>query len=455
MNGQSKEAPDFSPSTTGKRLAVGLVATETNTDALLRAVVRAQWHGYECIVALAEEQRAETGELLEAIGADVIVPDVQETSVDLFRDHLIQIARERSYPGIILAPTDCNRIDYERTETALDTTTRFSVDAIVHHPFPETHPIRTMVAIPAYNEAGTIRDVVHNASSYADTVVVIDDGSDDDTANVARDAGATVVTHEENGGYGSSLKTAFREAMKRDAEHLVVLDGDGQHDAADIPQLVDELEYNGADVVIGSRFADGATSDLPRYRWVGLKVINGLTNLSMGVLRSRSWVRDTQSGFRAYSSPAIQSLARDDSIGDQMDASTDILYHAHEHDYDIEEVGTTITYEVENASSHNPVKHGLTLLNNVLQTIEKERPVMIFGIPGLIFTLIGVGLVYWAITDYVATETLPIGIAIAAVFSSFAGILACFTAIILHSLTMHFRDVALTRNYGSQRERIE
>jgi hypothetical protein len=167
-------------------------------------------------------------------------------------------------------------------------------------------------------------------------------------------------------------------------------------------------------------------------------MINILTNLSMGVVRSRSWVNDTQSGFRAYGSTAIESLARDKSITDGMGASTDILYHAHEHDYEIAEVGTTVTYSVENASSHNPLSHGFSLVSNILKTVERERPIIVLGIPGLLITMLGIIFGYWSVSNYVSSETFPGELALAGVFFTLIGLLACFTAIILHSLTVHF-----------------
>jgi hypothetical protein len=213
-----------------------------------------------------------------------------------------------------------------------------------------------------------------------------------------------------------------------------------------VDRLVEHQRETEVEVVIGSRFADGSETELPVYRRCGLAILNLLTNLSLGIVRSRSRIRDTQSGFRCYSREAIETLAADDSIGDHMGASTDILHHAHEHDYGIAEVGTTVSYSVENASSHHPVSHGLTLVSNLLKTIERERPITVFGVPGFLLTLLGFVLGYWSVANYVSTETFPAGIAVAAVFVIIVGLLACFTAIILHSLTVHFDTELARRN---------
>lgn len=223
-----------------------------------------------------------------------------------------------------------------------------------------------MIGIPAYNEAHAIASIVGAALTYADTVVVIDDGSQDDTSERAHLAGATVVTHERNQGYGGALRTLFDTALAADVDHLIILDGDGQHDANDIPKLLQAQRDTGAEIVIGSRFVDGANSKLPLYRRFGLVVVNTLTNLIMRLQYSRMGVSDTQSGFRAYDREAIKTIAGADDLGYGMDASLDILFHAARREYDIEEVPSTINYDIEDASTHNPIIHGLTLVWRIM-----------------------------------------------------------------------------------------
>ena len=300
-----------------------------------------------------------------------------------------------------------------------------------------------MVAIPAYNEESTIGDVVRRAADYADVVLVVDDGSGDDTAAEAANAGAVVNTHGRNRGYGAALKTAFETAKQYDARHLVVLDADGQHNPMDVPQLVMTQEATNASLVIGSRFVDGAVSNAPFYRRVGLRVINLLTNLSMGIVRAESRMSDTQSGFRAYDQEAIETLAEDMAIGDWMDASTDILYHIHHHNYTVEEVPITVTYDVANASSQDPFSHGMILLRNILKTIERERPLTALALPGFSLTFGGLGVGYWAAISYVQSGTFPIGLSLSAVFLVLVGIFACFTAIVLHSLSTYFENAGI------------
>lgn len=418
---------------------MGFVATSGNADALIRSIVRARCRDYDCLVTCTDGCPEETRVLVESLGATVVEAADSTTDVEELTLVLTGAARAYSYPGLLLAPLDCAEIDYARSLDRLGATETFSDEAVVRTG-SGSGDAGTVVAIPAYNEESTVGAVVEDAAPYADEVIVVDDGSDDDTAAAAETAGATVVTHDANAGYGAALKTAFREAARREVAHLVVLDADGQHNPADIPDLVERVE-EGADVVIGSRFVRDGWSDLSVYRWLGLKTINTLTNASMGAFRSDAKVADTQSGFRVYSRRAIESLAADDSIGDYMTASTDIIYHAHRRDYDVQEVGTSITYAVDDPNSHNPVRHGLSLVSNILKMVEKERPVTVFGVPGFFCTLFGLALGYWSVSMYVTTSVVPIGAALAAAFCTLAGILAGFTALILHSLTIHFENV--------------
>lgn len=247
-----------------------------------------------------------------------------------------------------------------------------------------------MVGIPAYNEAGSIADVVNAASTHA-AVVVVDDGSDDETGDRARAAGATVVTHDDNQGYGATLGTIFSHAYTAGVDHLVILDGDGQHDPGDIPKIVDAQRSSDVDIVVGSRFVDGSDTHLPPYRRVGLAVVNALTNAGMRLRYSTTTVADTQSGFRAYDRDAIETLARTDDIGTGMGASLDILFRAAREGLEVAEVPTTVTYDVAEASTQNPATHGLTLLHAIARETVPPRAVrMTAGVGVVALTLVAV-----------------------------------------------------------------
>lgn len=420
-----------------ERPAIGLIATHGNGDEIAGAILRAHRHGHEAIVT-ALDHETDGLEYARQLDAVAVPPPTGAPNNDSLQSTLTEAARQAGFPGVVMQDDPSIHVDFEASMSTLIDSGEYAVDAEQAARIDGTPDV--MVAIPAYNEAATIGDVVRGATAHADTVVVIDDGSADETVEQAVTAGAETIVHETNQGYGAALQTAFREAERAGADHLVILDGDGQHDPADIPELVRTQEDQDAEIVIGSRLVDEGTTDAPLYRRVGLSVVNVVTNLSLGVVRPESRIRDTQSGFRAYSRPAIESLAADGEIGTQMSASTDILYHAHHRDYDVVEVGTEITYDGEHTSSQHPVTHGVTLMMNLLRTVERDRPVTVLGVPGFISALLGIGFGYWTLSTYIASGVFPLGLAVTSVFFALAGIFACFTAIILHSLNTHLSD---------------
>lgn len=418
------------------RPAVGIrISPQTSSDAVAGSILRAHRQGHQVFVAHERPTNDEAVEFASQLDATVVDLGTTLSNDDAPLFKLTQDARRAGFPGVIWQEDPAQRVDFERSTAAFVKRSDYVIEAReepVVTPDPEV-----LVAIPAYNEGRTIAEIVSQAQPYADEVLVIDDGSDDTTGARASGAGATVIEHETNQGYGAALATAFFEADRSGAAQLVVIDGDGQHDPADIPRLIETQREREADIVIGSRFAEDGGTNVPFYRHVGLAVVNVLTNVSLGVLRPGSRVRDTQSGFRAYDEVAIRSLATADDVGDDMGASTDILHHAHRNDYDIVEVGTTVDYDVEDGSSKGPFNHGFTLVFNLLRTVERERPVMSLGIPGFLSTMVGIGFGYWTFHNFIATGVFPVGLAVISTFFALAGIFSAFTAIILHSLNQH------------------
>jgi glycosyltransferase involved in cell wall biosynthesis len=161
---------------------------------------------------------------------------------------------------------------------------------------------KVIVGIPAFNEQDRIADVVRGALPHAAAVVVVDDGSRDLTARNALDAGAVVIRHMRNAGKGAAVATLFRYAVEQDADALVLIDGDGQHDPDEIRDVVGPVLTGGADVVVGSRFLT-QHSDTPLHRMLGQRAFNVMTALASGVACT-----DSQSGFRAFSRRAFCAM---------------------------------------------------------------------------------------------------------------------------------------------------
>ena len=243
--------------------------------------------------------------------------------------------------------------------------------------------VRTLVAMPAYNEEAYIAKTVLGAARHADKVLVVDDGSTDETVAIAGALGAIVVCHETNRGYGGALQTIFATARDLGAEELVIIDSDGQHDPGEIPGLLAELRQ-GSDVVIGSRFVDGNDEGIPAYRKVGMKILDTATTFAGNGLA----ITDSQSGFRAYGRRAIEAIH---PSGEGMSAGSEILIQASDHRLQVAEVPIRVRYDIAGTSSENPVSHGVSVLMNIIRLISLRRPLVFFGIPGLLFTGLGLG----------------------------------------------------------------
>lgn len=252
--------------------------------------------------------------------------------------------------------------------------------------------IKTLVAMPAYNEAAHIAEVIIGAKKFADEVLVVDDGSIDDTVSIAMGLGAIVVRHESNKGYGGALQTIFSTARDLDVEELVILDADGQHDCGDIPRLLDELR-RGNDVVIGSRFNGVSGEGVPRYRKVGMKVLDIATMLAGSDLE----ITDSQSGFRVYGKRAIEVINID---AEGMSAGSEILVQISDHRLKVAEVPIRVRYDLEGTSSENPVAHGFGVLTKLAKLIYIRRPFALFGIPGIVFTGAGIGAQAYYASNY-------------------------------------------------------
>jgi glycosyltransferase involved in cell wall biosynthesis len=224
----------------------------------------------------------------------------------------------------------------------------------------ESH--RVIVCLPAFNEANTIGAIIQKAKKFVYEVIVCDDGSIDNTKEVAEAAGATVTRHKFNKGYGAAIKTLFQVAIEKGADYVVTLDADGQHEPDQIPEILQPLIEDQADIVIGSRFLDNKIkNNIPRYRAFGIRTITRFVH-------NESWnLSDAQSGFRAYTKHVLAKLNLFD-MG--MSISTEILFRAMEYKFVIREVPIKINYNVENSSTHNFISHGLRVLVSVIQFIS-------------------------------------------------------------------------------------
>lgn len=159
------------------------------------------------------------------------------------------------------------------------------------------------IIIPAYNEAPAIGSVIRHVQQHGfNNILVINDGSSDDTAAIALRNGAEVITHIINRGAGAVAQTGIEFARRHKIEYIIQIDADGQHHAEDLLRFVQRMEHGGCDIIIGSRFAEYRKAIPPIRRFYNF-ISNILTNWFC-----QNWYSDSQSGFRMLNSRAIHKL---------------------------------------------------------------------------------------------------------------------------------------------------
>jgi len=300
-----------------------------------------------------------------------------------------------------------------------------------------------VVGIPAFNEEAMIARVVLGTQKYADAVVVCDDGSNDMTGAIAKRLGADVVRHKQNLGYGASIQSLFMRARELDADVLVTLDADGQHNPEEIPNVVKPIVQGKADLVIGSRFIDKhGTNEMPFYRRFGAQLITKLVNGS-----SKNGLSDAQSGFRAYNRHALERLS---PIETGMGASVEILLKADKNDLKICEVPSSCKYsngDVATSTEH-PVKHGIGVLMSIVRIIVEEKPLTLLGLPGLLCLFAGLGFGVWMLQIYALEHRIVTNIALASMAFILIGCFVLSTAITLYAIARIIARV--DKNSGSK-----
>lgn len=288
-----------------------------------------------------------------------------------------------------------------------------------------------IAAIPAFNEEKTIAKVILLAQRHVDRVVVCDDGSSDMTAAIAEKLGVEVIRHEKNRGYGTTMQTLFKRARELNADIMVTVDADGQHDPDQMPRVVQPILDGKADVVIGSRFA-GETTDMPSYRKAGVQVITKLLNRIAGAN-----IKDAESGFRAYSSSAIKMITPTEQ---GMSAGVELLYKALEAGLTVIEVPVSITYKGLETSTQSPVTQGLEVISGIVKHLSIRHPLMFYGGLGFIASIFALVTGAFALNIYIHTSTLPLDITLMAIVSGMIGLILIAISVILFTVISVIRE---------------
>ncbi len=223
-----------------------------------------------------------------------------------------------------------------------------------------------MVVMPAYNVADVLEKTVSGIpAGWVDEIIVVNDGSNDGTPDIARKLGLTVVSHEKSMGYGAVQKTGYREALKRGATYVVMVHGDNQYDPTLVPEFVKKLRDEGYDVVTGTRMVlgDVLKNGMPLWKFIPNRLLTWLENFVF-----QTNISDYHNGYRAFTAEFLRRVPLD-LLSDKFDFDTDIIIQAAIRKAKIAEIPHTTRYEDENSqmSFVKGVRYGLGILATVFR----------------------------------------------------------------------------------------
>jgi len=298
-----------------------------------------------------------------------------------------------------------------------------------------------LVCIPSYNAESTIENAIKICKKFTNQIIVINDGSSDNTEEIARKAGADIITHKQNRGYGGAIKTGLEEGLKRNAKVTITFDADLQHDANDIPKVAEPILSNIADIVIGSRFLEDS-DDVKPYRKFGIKFITKLVNSFSG-----SDIKDAESGLRGYSLDSLKVIVPSLET-EGMGMSAEILLKAAVSKLKIIEVARKEMYpENVQTSSQNPLRHGLTVILTIFKLVVETKPLLAFGIPSILFFVSSIISSIFVIDFYNNIGRLPLGMTVFTVLLVSIGFFFLLAAMILYVLSR----ISYRVNYATKR----
>ena len=240
------------------------------------------------------------------------------------------------------------------------------------HGFPLIESEKTLIVIPAFNEAANIGKVLREINEEVPNIpiLVINDGSSDSTAQIADEYGVKVITLPYNSGYGVALQTGFIYALKNGFFKVLHMDADGQHDHHFIKPLLHEIKSNDVDIVIGSRFLGSCKYKTSLAKRLGMIVFGSIASLIIG-----QKVTDPTSGFQAIKGKTLEFAAGDFYPPDYPDA--DFIIMLHRHGFRIREIPVTMHPNAENKSMHRGHKtlyYVFKMTLSILVTLLREKP---------------------------------------------------------------------------------
>lgn len=250
--------------------------------------------------------------------------------------------------------------------------------------------VKVIAVIPAYNEGKSIGQIILRVFKYVEQVVVINDGSTDETEKEAKDANAIVKSHIVNQGLGLTIRDGINEAMKLGADIIVTIDADGQYEPEQIPDLLHPILDGKADLVLGSRFM-GTITRMPWLKKLGNKIITLITRNLMNLD-----ITDAQTGFRAIKREVLENII----LTAEYTYTQEMIIRASAEGFHLKDVPVEFLERKDGKSRliRNPAEYGLNNAMTMLRAYRDYRPMTLFGTIGVLMmfigTLIGLYIVY-------------------------------------------------------------
>jgi len=242
--------------------------------------------------------------------------------------------------------------------------------------------VKIIAIVPAYNEEATIGEVVADVRKYVNEVLVIDDGSIDNTKKIAAERGAIVISHPVNRGYGEATQLGFKRAIERGADIIVQLDADGQYATSEIPSLIKPILADSADVVFGSRFAGEIKYKMPFMKKLGNKVLTRILRFF-----TKLPLTDGQTGFRAYKRQVLRPLIFESSYT----ISHETILRIGRYKWRFMEV--PVMFNARTSGESRLIRHKSEYLKNFVLILVKifrdYHPLLFFGVIGVALFLVG------------------------------------------------------------------
>jgi glycosyltransferase involved in cell wall biosynthesis len=258
-----------------------------------------------------------------------------------------------------------------------------------------------LIYMPALNEEEGIGDVIRDLPKNINgidriNVLVVDDGSTDDTARIAKASGASVVSHNVNKGVGSAFQSAVDYALENDTDILVSIDADRQFNSKQIPDIIQPILQNKADMITGNRFSEGMPENMPKTKYWGNKQMSRLISIISG-----QKFMDVSCGFRAYSREALMRLNLFGAFTYTQETILDMVYKG----LRVVEFPVDITYFKNRKSrvAGNILNYAFRTSKIILKTLRDYKPMLFFGGMGGVSILIGLVFEIFMFTHYFLT----------------------------------------------------